>query len=234
MDSDSLFLVKQLFWQGKLVRELLMIHDVPAHQYCFSIPIGSYKGKRKVVITRNIHPDPSDDNSCFQSNTTACIQEATSAELADPTDLESLSRTLYAARSYLALSPPNLASALDIVGSALAANDPPASARAVKAFAEYLDAEDKSGNVEELRDLVLEYDAEEVNEDTREEERVVRSIAGTVFILEKEVEEAVTTLSEGCGKTDLEWYNTLLQKRLKADADHARLTIAPLFWFNSY
>jgi hypothetical protein len=26
-----------------------------------------------------------------------------------------------------------------------------------------------------------------------------------VFILEKEVEEAVTTLSEGCGKTDLEW-----------------------------
>ena len=59
--------------------------------------------------------------------------------------------------------------------------------------------------VEELRDLVLEYDADEVNEQTVEEERVVRSIAGTVFILEKEVEEAVTTLSEGCGKTDLEW-----------------------------
>jgi len=80
-----------------------------------------------------------------------------------------------------------------------------ASARAVKSFAEYLQADDKLSKVEELRDLVLEYDADEVNEETVEEERVVRSIAGTVFILEKEVEEAVTTLSEGCGKTDLEW-----------------------------
>lgn len=135
----------------------------------------------------------------------ACINEATSVDISDQTDSESLSRALYAARAHLALPSPDTTSALSVLEPALASDEPAASARAVRSFAEYLQAEDKSSKVEELRDLVLEYEPEEVNEETREDERVVRSIAGTVFILEKEVEEAVTTLSEGCGKTDLEW-----------------------------
>jgi coatomer protein complex subunit epsilon len=56
-----------------------------------------------------------------------------------------------------------------------------------------------------LRDLVLEFEGEEVNEEVREEERVVRCCAGSAFILQGEVEEAVATLTEGCGKTELEW-----------------------------
>lgn len=160
MDSDALFLVKQLFWQG------------------------AYK---------------------------ACIDEATSVDISDQTDPESLSRALYAARAHLALPSRDTTSALSVLEPALTADEPAASVRAVKSFAEYLQAEDKSSKVEELRDLVLEYDAEEVNDETREEERIVRSIAGTVFIVEKEVEEAVTTLSEGCGKTDLECTALLVQ-----------------------
>ena len=37
------------------------------------------------------------------------------------------------------------------------------------------------------------------------EEGVVRVVAGTMFILENEVEEAVATLTEGSAKSDLEW-----------------------------
>lgn len=94
-----------------------------------------------------------------------------------------------------------------MLNSALSSNEPPASARAIQAFAGYLDAseEDREGKLDELRDLVLEYEGEEVDEETREEERIVRCMAGTAFILQNEVEEAVTTLTEGCGKTDLEW-----------------------------
>lgn len=160
MDSDALFLVKQLFWQG------------------------SYQ---------------------------ACINEATSVNLEDQTDSESLSRAIYAARSYLAASPPDIDSALSTIAPSLSANEVSPAVRAIKSFAEYLAADDKTSKVEELRDLALEFDAEEVNEDTREQERIVRVMAGTVFILEKEVEEAVTTLSEGCGKTDLECTALLVQ-----------------------
>ena len=52
-----------------------------------------------------------------------------------------------------------------------------------------------------MRDLVIECEGE-ADED---EEKVVRVIAGSVFVLEGEVEEAVATLNEGCAKTDLEW-----------------------------
>lgn len=136
-----------------------------------------------------------------------CIEEATSADISDLSDPESLSRALYAARSHLALHPPATDSAIKLLDSALSSNETTASARAIKSFAELLDAsdEEKESKLEELRDLLLEYEGEEVNEDTREEERIVRCMAGTAFILQNEVEEAVTTLTEGCGKTDLEW-----------------------------
>ena len=152
---------------------------------------------------------------------TACINEATSVDLEDQTDSESLSRAIYAARSYLAATPPDIDQALSIIAPSLSANEVSPAVRAIKSFADYLAADDKSEKVEELRDLALEFDAEEINEDTREQERIVRVMAGTVFVLEKEVEEAVTTLSEGCGKTDLEWSVLLhslfqLARQLKA------------------
>ncbi|KAI5454947.1 hypothetical protein NCC49_002223 [Naganishia albida] len=164
MDSDALFHVKQLFWQG-------------------------------------------------------CIEEATSADISDLSDPESLSRALYAARSHLALHPPATDSAIKLLDSALSSNETTASARAIKSFAELLDAsdEEKESKLEELRDLLLEYEGEEVNEDTREEERIVRCMAGTAFILQNEVEEAVTTLTEGCGKTDLECTALLIQLLLSLD-----------------
>jgi coatomer protein complex subunit epsilon len=138
---------------------------------------------------------------------TDCIAESTSVDINDLSDPESLSRALYAARSHLALQPPATSSAVSLLNSALSSNEPPASARAIQAFAGYLDAsvEDREGKLDELRDLVLEYEGEEVDEESREEERIVRCMAGTAFILQNEVEEAVTTLTEGCGKTDLEW-----------------------------
>ncbi len=52
-----------------------------------------------------------------------------------------------------------------------------------------------------MRDLVIECEGE----GKEDEERVVRVIAGSMFVLEKEVEEAVATLTEGSAKTDLEW-----------------------------
>lgn len=54
--------------------------------------------------------------------------------------------------------------------------------------------------VEEIRDLVLE--CEGGNDD---EEKTVRAIAASVFILVGENEEAVATLTEGAAKDDLEW-----------------------------
>ncbi len=147
---------------------------------------------------------------------TACIQESQSVPLTDLSNPENLSRALYSARSHLALQPPSTSSALSVLAPALKASSPPASAKAVAVFAEYISATEgdpKSGKVEELRDLLLEYeeegDAEDEGEEgevgMKEEERIVRVMAGTAFILEGEVEEAYATLTEGCGKTDLEW-----------------------------
>ena len=46
---------------------------------------------------------------------------------------------------------------------------------------------------------------EEGDEEQKVEEGLVRVVAATIFILEKENEEAVATLTEGSAKTDLEW-----------------------------
>lgn len=52
----------------------------------------------------------------------------------------------------------------------------------------------------------MEYETEEEGSEERKiEEGVVRVMAGTLFILEGEKEEAVATLTEGSAKTDLEW-----------------------------
>lgn len=57
--------------------------------------------------------------------------------------------------------------------------------------------------MEEARDLVLEFEGEEGGENV--EEGVVRVVAGTMFVLEGETEEAVATLTEGAGRSNLEW-----------------------------
>lgn len=58
--------------------------------------------------------------------------------------------------------------------------------------------------VDELRDLVIETEGSEEGEKSIEE-GFVRTLAGTVFILQGENEEAVATLTEGAAKTDIEW-----------------------------
>lgn len=57
--------------------------------------------------------------------------------------------------------------------------------------------------MDELRDLVIETEGSEGEGSV--EEGFVRTLAGTVFVLEKENEEAVATLTEGAGKMDIEW-----------------------------
>lgn len=128
--------------------------------------------------------------------TSACISEASSQSLTDSTP-ESLHRSLYIAHSHLALHPPSTAEAISI----LQPHSSHASAKAVTAFANYLAGDEKEKRVEEVRDLVIECEGE----GKEDEERVVRVIAGSMFVLEKEVEEAVATLTEGSAKTDLEW-----------------------------
>lgn len=77
-------------------------------------------------------------------------------------------------------------------------------AKAVLALAGYLANDDKASRVDEVRDLVIEAEgAEEEGEESLE--GVIRVVAGTVFILEGENEEAVATLTEGKAKEDLEW-----------------------------
>jgi coatomer protein complex subunit epsilon len=67
-----------------------------------------------------------------------------------------------------------------------------------------LTSSSKESIVDELRDLVIELEgAEEGNE--KIEEGIVRTLAGTVFVLEGENEEAVATLTEGAAKSDIEW-----------------------------
>ena len=84
------------------------------------------------------------------------------------------------------------------------------------AFSGYLNGNDKAGKVEMVRDLVIECEGGEDGGEGGEaqgqgegggwkEENVVRVVAGTMFVLEGENEEAVATLTEGSAKTDLEW-----------------------------
>ena len=135
----------------------------------------------------------------------ACITEASSQSLTPSDSPEPLHRSLYIARSHLALSPPATSAASSALQPFLSLPTPPSSAKAVAAFASYLDnSADKAAKVDEVRDLVIECEGGE-GEGSEVEERVVRVIAGTMFILEGENEEAVATLTEGSAKNDLEW-----------------------------
>lgn len=63
--------------------------------------------------------------------------------------------------------------------------------------------------MDEVRDLVIEVESSEGDAEAEGSqgslEGAVRVLAGTVFVLEGEVEEAVATLTEGRAKEDLEW-----------------------------
>lgn len=82
-----------------------------------------------------------------------------------------------------------------------------AAAKAVDALARYVSSgPGAEGIVDEVRDLVLEFEDEsEEDEEKKKVESVVRVVAGTVFIKEGENEEGVATLTEGAAKSDLEW-----------------------------
>lgn len=111
------------------------------------------------------------------------------------------------------MSPPALTAAQSILAPFLSDSASPSpAAKAVAALGTYLDpsgsaADRRAGVVEEVRDLVLELEGEDgdADADKKAEEGVVRAIAGSLFILEGEKEEAVATLTEGAAKTDLEW-----------------------------
>lgn len=139
----------------------------------------------------------------------ACISEATSQGITPSDDPSSLHRAIYVARSYLALSPPNPADASTAIKPFLSSSSSSSpAAKAVDAFIRYRSAaagNTKEGVLDELRDLVIETEGSEEDE-SKVEEGFVRTLAGTVFILEGENEEAVATLTEGVAKTDIEWY----------------------------
>lgn len=132
----------------------------------------------------------------------ACISEATSQGTSPSSDPSSLHRAIYTARSYLALSSPQSKEASAVITPFL----PAPAAKATDAFIRYLStSSDKESIIDELRDLVIELEgAEEGNE--KVEEGLVRALAGTVFVLEGENEEAVATLTEGAAKSDIEWW----------------------------
>lgn len=112
---------------------------------------------------------------------------------------------MYVARSHLALQPVDAAAAQAVLKPFLAIEPAPPSARAAAALATYLSSSGsaRAAAVDEVRDLVLEVEGDDVEADV---EGPTRVLAGTIFILEKENEEAVATLTEGAAKADLEWW----------------------------
>jgi coatomer protein complex subunit epsilon len=115
---------------------------------------------------------------------------------------------VYVARAHLALNPPSVSAAEAVLAPWLASDSAPPSARAAAALAGYLAGK---GGVDTARDIVLEVEGE------GGEEGVVRALVGTVFVLDKEIEEAVATLSEGAGAEDLECVALLVQLCLALD-----------------
>lgn len=111
---------------------------------------------------------------------------------------------LYAARSHLALTPPATAAALAILSKLPETLD----SRAVTSLAEYLSGETETA-VSNLEELLAETGEQGLAlEGEGEEGRMVRSVVGTVWILEGEErrEECIEVLREGIeiGK-DEEW-----------------------------
>ncbi|KAG0658769.1 hypothetical protein C6P46_005634 [Rhodotorula mucilaginosa] len=101
--------------------------------------------------------------------------------------------SLYAARSYLALSPPDIRAAQTLLSSLPSTLD----SRAVQALATYL-AGDAETAVGELEELLAELGEQGLGEGD-EEGRVVRGVVGTVWILEGDEqrrEEGIEVLRE--------------------------------------
>lgn len=105
----------------------------------------------------------------------------------------------YAARSHLALSPPNPQAATNILSSL----PPTLDTRALASLADYVaasaadDEPAKAGAVDEMDELLAEVGESGLDEEG--EGRMVRLAMGTVYILEGEVrrEDAVEVLREG-------------------------------------
>lgn len=109
--------------------------------------------------------------------------------------------TLYAARSHLALTPPAIADAQQL----LLPLEQTLDVRAVSALATYLSG-DKEEGVGEAEELLAELGEQGLQE--REEGRFVRGVVGTVYILEGEErrEEGVEVLREAVELgQDQEW-----------------------------
>lgn len=65
--------------------------------------------------------------------------------------------------------------------------------------------------MEELRDLCVEIEGDDVDEDVSEKDKeVVKVLAGTAFVRAGEVEEALETLGAGTDMQNLEAYVVLL------------------------
>lgn len=105
------------------------------------------------------------------------------------------------ARAHLAQNPPSVSAAQAVLQPFVSLDPAPPSAVAAGALASYLGGDKDAVDV--VRDLVIEVEGGESGEQW--EEGTVRALAGTIFILEKENEEAVATLNEGQGREDLEW-----------------------------
>lgn len=117
--------------------------------------------------------------------------------------------SLYAARSQLALSPPAIAEAQQL----LLPLDPTFDVRAVSSLATYL-AGDREEAVGELEELLAELGEQGLQED--EEGRFVRGVVGTVYILEGEErrEEGVEVLREAVELgQDQEWCVRAISRR---------------------
>lgn len=94
-----------------------------------------------------------------------------------------------------------MAEAQAVLGPFVALNPAPPAALAAGALSGYIGGDKGAADV--VRDLVIEVEGGELGETW--EEGCVRALAGTIFILEGENEEAVATLNEGQGREDLEW-----------------------------
>ncbi|WOO77444.1 Coatomer subunit epsilon [Vanrija pseudolonga] len=151
-----------------------------------------------------------------QGSYKATIAEASSQPLTPGDDPSALPRAVYVARSHLALQPADAAAAQAVLKPFLAVEPAPPSARAASALATYLSSTgtSRAAAVDEVRDLVLEVEGDAVEADV---EGPTRALAGTIFILEKENEEAVATLTEGAAKADLECIALLTQLLLALD-----------------
>ncbi|GAA5991850.1 hypothetical protein JCM10908_002236 [Rhodotorula pacifica] len=103
--------------------------------------------------------------------------------------------SLYAARAYLALSPPDIRSAQTLLSSL----PPTLDTRAVQALATYLSGDGETA-VGELEELLAELGEQGLDQDNEEEEgRFVRGVVGTVWILEGDEqrrEEGIEVLRE--------------------------------------